>query len=524
MFSPKIRGLKPYSANIAARWSITASASNLPIMFAPTRVAIRAEAGAITGSGHFARASAVAAELLLGGDTEVTLITNAEGAVLAPTFFPPNIRVLALTPENDGPEEAMLALADTGWTADVILLDQYGHVGEWEALAARTDKRLLVLDDLNEATQADIIVRTHGETAWRRDSLVLGGPAYLPLSRHITDLGLKPSQSGGPPLRLNICFGGSDPTGETAKALQAVTALTQLAVDVVVGPGTKIDPLLIERSEQLPHVTIYQAPDPRKLAELMFEADLALGAGGVMLWERLSIGVPSLVICVAQNQRPQVDTVVEAGAIQSLGEHTNVTPRIIAEAVTALAADERERQAIVAAGHKLIDGRGALRLASWIRALALGVRDVTAEDAANLLEWRTDDRNWRHNFETTGKPGFDAHVAWLAEKLADPDCIFRILTQGTVAVGVVRFDVNTEDSSAYLSIYLVPQWHGRKMGLPVYLAAERELRRSRSCVKKIVSRIHKANTASERLHRAAGFEISASQTHPDWLDAWKALD
>jgi RimJ/RimL family protein N-acetyltransferase len=62
------------------------------------------------------------------------------------------------------------------------------------------------------------------------------------------------------------------------------------------------------------------------------------------------------------------------------------------------------------------------------------------------------------------------------------------------------------------------------MGLPVYFAAERALRRSHPGVNRIVSRIHCANTASQRLHRDAGFEMLLSADHEDWLDAWKVLN
>lgn len=503
---------------------MTESGSDSPIMFAPIRIAIRADAGAAMGTGHFARASAVADILSAGGDTEVVLLTNAEGSALVARYFPADTRVVSLPPDDVGPEGTMRALAKLDWTPDVILLDQYGSVPEWETLTASTGTPLVVFDDFDIATRADIIVRPHGGAVSGRETIVLRGPAYLPLSRHIADLAKRCSQDSQARLRLNICFGGSDPTRETAKALQAVADLEELDVDVVIGPGTQIDPQLIESAEQMSHITLYHAPNPKQLAELISGADLALGAGGVMLWERLCLRVPSLVISIAQNQQAQIDTMVADGAIRFLGEHMQVTPEKIAQAVTALAADVVGRKAIAEIGQNLVDGRGAPRLASWIRALALGVREVKTDDARDLLNWRTDNRNWQHNFETAQKPDFDAHMSWFSAKLADPDCIFRIVTRGTQPVGVVRFDINETDSSAYLSIYLVPEWHGRKMGLPVYLAAERELRRGRPSVDKVISRIHSANAASERLHRDAGFDVSVSLDRADWLDASKLLD
>lgn len=494
-------------------------------MSEPIRVAIRADAGAALGTGHFARASAVADALWAVGGTEVVLVTGEEGTSLVPAYFPAGIDVLALAPDRAGPAGTMRALSERRFAPDVIYLDQYGEVPGWEAQAAQAGARLAVLDDLDAAKRADVIVRPHGGESEGPESVILRGPAYLPLSRPVVAMAHRAlPKPGDTRLKLNVCFGGSDPTGETAKVLQALAALDGLGADVVIGPGTRIDAELIQVAAKLPHVTLHRAPSQERLAELMSEADLALGAGGVMLWERLCLGVPSLVISVAPNQQPQIDTMAAAGAIRFVGAHAQVTPDTIAQAVAALAADEHARLSLAATGRKLVDGRGALRLAAWIRALALGVRDVQLDDAEDLLKWRTDDRNWKHNWATADKPDFAAHVAWLEAKLADPDCIFRILTRQDEPVGVVRFDLGDGGTSAYLSIYLVPAWHGRKMGLPVLLAAERALRRSHPGVRRIVSRIHRDNPASERLHRDAGFDVAPSKDREDWLDARKAID
>jgi spore coat polysaccharide biosynthesis predicted glycosyltransferase SpsG/RimJ/RimL family protein N-acetyltransferase len=494
-------------------------------MSAPIRVAIRADAGTELGTGHYARACAVAEELMAVGDTEVMLVTGREGAALVPAYFPFPIPVLALPQQNSGPAPTMNALRQMGWAPDVIYLDQYGEVPDWETQAAEAGAGLLVLDDLGAAKRAEVIVRPHGGGSEELDGVVLRGPAYLPLSRQLTALAdrawLRPN---GTRLKLNICFGGSDPTGETSKALQALAELGDLDADVVIGPGSRPDPNVIEAAAGLPHVTLHLAPSQEKLAGLMSDANLALGAGGVMLWERLCLGVPSLVIAVAPNQRPQIDAMTAAGAIRFLGDHAEVTPKTIARAITGLIADERARRTLAATGRKLVDGRGALRLAAWIRALALDARDVQLDDAEDLLNWRTDDRNWKHNWDEAEKPDFAGHVAWLKAKLADPDCIFRILTREGEPIGVVRFDLGDARSSAYLSIYLVPAWHGRRMGLAVYFAAERALRRSLPGVRQIVSRIHRDNAASERLHRDAGFDVVSSKDRPDWLDARKLID
>jgi UDP-2,4-diacetamido-2,4,6-trideoxy-beta-L-altropyranose hydrolase len=268
----------------------------------------------------------------------------------------------------------MRAFNERGFAPDVIYLDQYGEVPEWEAQAADAGVGLVVLDDLNEAKRADVIVRPHGGDAKGLEGIVLRGPAHLPLSRHVTALAYRAQSHAKARLKLNVCFGGTDPTGETTKTLEALAALDGVDADVVIGPGANVDPELLDATERMPHVRLHRAPSQEQLAELMSEADLALGAGGVMLWERLCLGVPSLVISVAPNQRPQIDSMTAAGAIRFLGDHVQVTPDTILQAVGTLAADEPARLAMKSIGRRLVDGRGALRLAARIHALALMAR------------------------------------------------------------------------------------------------------------------------------------------------------
>jgi spore coat polysaccharide biosynthesis predicted glycosyltransferase SpsG len=53
-------------------------------------------------------------------------------------------------------------------------------------------------------------------------------PSYLPLSRHIVRLAKAARPDDKSRIRLNICFGGSDPNGETVKFWQAVLKLQGL--------------------------------------------------------------------------------------------------------------------------------------------------------------------------------------------------------------------------------------------------------------------------------------------------------
>jgi spore coat polysaccharide biosynthesis predicted glycosyltransferase SpsG len=51
------------------------------------------------------------------------------------------------------------------------------------------------------------------------------------------------------------------------------------------------------------------------MSELMFEADLAIGAGGSTSWERWCLGLPTLLFVTAENQRVAAQNLEHLGAV-----------------------------------------------------------------------------------------------------------------------------------------------------------------------------------------------------------------
>ena len=102
-----------------------------------------------------------------------------------------------------------------------------------------------------------------------------------------------------------------------ALAALADPALVHLKVDLVVGANNPHRDRLADRVAGRPGAALH-GPRPH-LADLMSEADLAIGAGGATTWERCCLGLPSLVVSIAENQRPACAALAVAGVIQYLG-------------------------------------------------------------------------------------------------------------------------------------------------------------------------------------------------------------
>jgi spore coat polysaccharide biosynthesis predicted glycosyltransferase SpsG len=78
------------------------------------------------------------------------------------------------------------------------------------------------------------------------------------------------------------------------------------------------------------------------------------------------MGLPSVVVVTADNQRLIAERVIAAGAAVGAGDWTTAQPDAIAQAVLELAGDNARRNAMVQAAARIVDAGGALRVAQAV--------------------------------------------------------------------------------------------------------------------------------------------------------------
>jgi UDP-2,4-diacetamido-2,4,6-trideoxy-beta-L-altropyranose hydrolase len=148
--------------------------------------------------------------------------------------------------------------------------------------------------------------------------------------------------------------------------LQALERIerTRIGIDVVVGVSNPHRREIESACSAMNGVSFHcQASN---MAELMQEADLALGAGGTASWERCCLGLPALVIAVADNQVESMLTLSRHGVITGLGMASEVSVERIAAALTQAVAEPESLRRMSGAGMQLVDGRGTARVAQAI--------------------------------------------------------------------------------------------------------------------------------------------------------------
>ncbi|MBA4444759.1 UDP-2,4-diacetamido-2,4,6-trideoxy-beta-L-altropyranose hydrolase, partial [Cylindrospermopsis raciborskii CS-506_C] len=120
-----------------------------------------------------------------------------------------------------------------------------------------------------------------------------------------------------------------------------------------------------QQIQQRPRTNFYE--NLPHLAQLMAHADLAIGAGGTTTWERLCLGLPSLVISIAENQVPACLALSDVGAIIYLGTANTVKIEDIQNSISSLFHNTDTLEKISYGCRHYVDGLGAKRLAEYLK-------------------------------------------------------------------------------------------------------------------------------------------------------------
>lgn len=343
----------------------------------PTAV-FRCDADAGIGAGHAYRCMALAGRMESAGWRIGFAVSSATSATV-PALAGGSWRVRDGFDVRDD-EPRLLAAS---WPAGVQLavLDHYGRCSDDERQLRPWAERLLVIDDLADRSHdCDLLLdptfrRTADDYAalLPPDARVLVGSGYALLrpefAAHRAEA-IRRHTSPRPAETLLVSFGGTDASGLTLACVQVLLAAgTQLGLDVVLGPASRgldeLRRLAAGRSNVRVHV------DTPHMAERMLDADLALGAAGSSSWERCCLGLPTVMLVLAPNQRSVAARLEEAGAAVVVGDGPGPEDRAAA-AVLALAQDTEARLAMSRRASAVTDGLGASRVLGAIETLRCG--------------------------------------------------------------------------------------------------------------------------------------------------------
>jgi len=219
---------------------------------------------------------------------------------------------------------------------DWLVVDHYALDIRWEQALGKKYKYLMVIDDLADRSHdCDLLLDQNlGRKAGDyiplvpKGSLILTGPRFAILRPEFSKFRpMSLSRRSAPQLKhILISMGGVDKDNATGAILSALNA-DDLPVDcritVVMGESAPWLRSVQSQAECLPWKTEVMV-SVRDIARLMTEADLAIGAAGSTSWERCCLGIPTIMVICAENQRAGALALSAAGAAVLIGDIVDI--------------------------------------------------------------------------------------------------------------------------------------------------------------------------------------------------------
>ncbi len=201
---------------------------------------------------------------------------------------------------------------------------------------------------------------------------VLAGPDYFPVRTGLKAVApeARERDRSGPTRRLLVTFGGSALAALAERTVEELAAArSDLEVRVAVGAMARPGPGLLEAIGKLPGASMVTLGPGSDLGEHMAWADLAVSAAGLTKYELAFFGVPAVILSIGDDQDRVAEAFARAGTVRYLGRLEKLGRGAIGMAVSELAADEEARHRMSLAGRRLVDGRGAARIADEVEKL-----------------------------------------------------------------------------------------------------------------------------------------------------------
>ncbi len=342
---------------------------------------VRADAGTRQGTGHLMRCLALAQGWQAQGG-QVHIVSACESEGLRQSIAQGGFRFTPVHhPFPHSADWDLLAPVMRDHERAWVVLDGYHFDSAFQSRIKETGCRLLVIDDLATLPHyyADVLLNQNihaPDLPYRCEpstQLLLGNRYALLRSDFLT---WRDWQRDIPAVahKVLVTLGGSDPQNQTIKVIGALKhmAMKGLEARVIVGPANdQVDSL--HSAVRASGVSARLIRNPTSMAELMAWADVALSAAGSTCWELAFMGVPSLMLVLADNQQPIAEKSSKAEVGVNLGWYHEVTERQIAQSLSTLIHDRSRRELMSRKGRDLIDGFGSQRVIS-----ALGVKAESA--------------------------------------------------------------------------------------------------------------------------------------------------
>ncbi len=350
-------------------------------------IAFRTDASSRIGTGHFMRCLTLADALKQRG-AQIRFVSRELPVHLRDMLAAKDIELASLdsnasvlptednlahahwlgTSQGQDAQATIRALSVELW--DWLIIDHYALDARWESMLRHTTKKILVIDDiadrqhdcdmlLDQNYYADMEARYIGMVSVNCQLLL--GPRYALLRGEFRQLHEQNKPRSGLVQRILVFFGGVDADNYTGRVIEALSDLdiSNLHIDVVIGVQHPCHEEIKAACAQHGFICHVQTD---RMAELMTTADLAVGAGGSASWERCCLGLPTILVALADNQVNIAKALDLLGAEIYVGTLRTASTSILKNLVIELLSKPDRLRMLSEKSYSLVDGLGADRV------------------------------------------------------------------------------------------------------------------------------------------------------------------
>jgi UDP-2,4-diacetamido-2,4,6-trideoxy-beta-L-altropyranose hydrolase len=344
-----------------------------------SNIIIRGDASLNMGTGHIMRCLAFA-QYLQKYQINLIFICVELPNKLQTRLINEKIKFILINAELDSNQDAKITInLAQKYQVNWVIVDGYQFNGEYQKKLKEAGFKILFFDDYGHCNYyyADLVLNqnfgANQELYKNRENytkLLLGSDYTLLRKEFLSwqkwEREIKPYAN-----KILITMGGSDPDNVTLKVIQSLALIFdppqpplvrgELEIITIIGGSNPHFEYLKTYCDALP-INIILKQNVEDMPELMAWADIAICAGGSTNWELAFMGLPSIVITIADNQKEIAQNLAQMGLIISLGWWKNVTIETIKKVILNLIQDKKKREKMSYLGIQLIDGRGCDRL------------------------------------------------------------------------------------------------------------------------------------------------------------------
>jgi UDP-2,4-diacetamido-2,4,6-trideoxy-beta-L-altropyranose hydrolase len=427
------------------------------------------------------------------------------------------------------------SIEDARFTADFanqlnaswVVTDGYEFNGEYQRIIKECGLSLLFIDDNGHADHyfADVVlnqnIHAHEALYANREpyTKLLLGPRFILLRREFLKWQSWERQIPGIARKHLVTLGGSDPDNVT---LKVICALREVDIDLmelifVIGPTNAN---IVSIQKELFSVPFHSRvlPSIEDMSELMAWADVAISGAGTTSWESVFMGLPAVVVVLAENQSSIADGLDEFGVAVNMGRHRDISPHEMAKEIRQLGSNGEKRSKMLQRARNLVDGDGTNRVLNCIEAEKLRLRKVNERDCEIIWKWANDPETRKASFSSTNEEiPWDDHLEWFNLRINDQWCKFYVgMDAEGEPVGEARYDM--KNNEAIISVVVDRQVRNMGYGTELIKLSARKIFKE-APVDLIHAYLKQDNLPSMRAFSKAGFEEQGIEN----IDGEKAI-